>query len=67
MLVASIIMGLALWLCTHLLNAQLFESLRLFRAMVLGLIISTGIVVYFLVAHLIGAAKLADIKAGFRK
>jgi len=67
MLIASIVMGGALLICTELLNTQLFESLRVFRAIILGLIISTGIVVYFLVAHLIGAAKLADIKAGFRK
>ena len=67
MLIASIVMGGALWLSTELLETQLFESLRVFRAMILGLIISTGVVVYFLVVHLIGAAKLADIKAGFRR
>jgi len=67
MLIASVVMGIVLWFSAELLSDQLFEGFRLFRACVLGLIISTGIVTYFLVAHLIGAAKLADIKAGFRK
>ncbi len=67
MLIASVVMGIALWFCADLLHDQLFNSFKLVRAIVLGLIIITGIVTYFLVAHLIGAAKLADIKAGFRK
>lgn len=67
MLIASVVMGIVLWFSAELLNNQLFEGFKLFRACILGLIISTGIVTYFLVAHLIGAAKLADIKAGFRK
>ncbi len=67
MFVASVLMGVVLWFSADLLEEQLFNGFRLFRAIVLGLIISTGIVTYFLVAHVIGAAKLEDIKAGFKR
>lgn len=67
MLTASILMGLILWFSADLLNDLLFNGLKLLRALILGLIISTGVVTYFLVAHIIGAAKLSEIKAGFRR
>ncbi len=65
MLVASIVMGLVIWFASDLLHAQLFDGMRLLRALILGVIVSTGIISYFLVAHIIGAAKLSEIKAGF--
>lgn len=67
MLIASLVMGLTIWFAADLLSSVLFDGLRLLRAIVLGLIVSTGVVCYFLVAHVIGAARLEDIKAGFKR
>jgi hypothetical protein len=51
----------------EMLHTQLFEGWKLLRAVFLGLIISTGVVSYFLVAHMIGATNLSEIKAGFKR
>lgn len=67
MFLASLVMGVVIWIAMEALQDQLYEGWKLFRAVVLGLIISTGLVSYFLVAHLIGAANLSEIKARFRR
>ena len=67
MLAASVVMGVVIWIASGVLHSQLFEGWRLLRALVLGLVVSTGVVSYFLVAHVIGAARLDELKAGFRK
>lgn len=66
MLVASLVMGLVIWIATYLLDEPLHEGWRVMKFLILGLIASTGIVCYFLVSHLIGAATFREIKAGFR-
>ncbi|MFT5634515.1 MAG: putative peptidoglycan lipid II flippase [Rubritalea sp.] len=67
MLISSMIMGIVIWFAMELLHEQLFEGWKLLRAIVLGLIVSTGVVSYFLVAHMIGAANFSEIKAGFKR
>ncbi len=67
MLMASLVMGVVIWLAMDVLRTELFEGWRVVRAVVLGLIVSTGMVSYFLVAHLIGAANLNELKANFKR
>ncbi len=67
MLISSVVMGLVIWVAAHLLHNQLFDGFRLLRALILGLIVSTGIVCYLLVAHITGAVKISELKAGFKK
>ncbi len=58
---------MVIWFAMELLHEQLFEGWKLLRAIILGLIISTGVISYFLVAHMIGAANFREIKAGFKR
>ncbi len=67
MLVSSLIMGFVVWFAAHLLNEPLHESARVIRFLILTLIASTGIVTYFLVAHVIGAVSFDELKQSFRK
>ena len=67
MLIASVVMGVVIWFAMEMLQEQLFNGWKILRAIVLGLIVSTGVVSYFLVAHMIGAANLKEIKAGFKR
>jgi len=67
MLIASVVMGCVIWFSADFLRQPLYEGIRLLRFAILMLVVSTGIVSYFLVAHVIGAAKLSEIKAGFRR
>jgi len=67
MLIASVVMGIVIWFAMEMLYEQLFEGLRALRAFILGLIIIAGVVSYFLVVHVIGAASIKEIKAGFKR
>jgi peptidoglycan biosynthesis protein MviN/MurJ (putative lipid II flippase) len=67
MLMASVVMGIVIWFAMEMLHEQLFEGLRVLRAVILGLVIITGVVSYFLVIHVIGATTIKEIKAGFKR
>ena len=66
MLIASVVMGVVVWFAAHFLHDALHEGHKAIKFLVLGAIAATGIVCYFLVSHIIGAATLREIKAGFR-
>jgi putative peptidoglycan lipid II flippase len=67
MLIASWVMGLAAWFLADLFRDMIYDGFRLARIMVLGFVASFGIVVYLLVAHLIGAVSLENIKARIKR
>lgn len=67
MLIASLVMGLAAWFMADLFRDLIYDGFRLLRIVMVGLIASFGLVVYLLIAHIIGAVSLVEIKARFRR
>lgn len=67
MLIASLVMGVGAWFVADLFKDLIYDGFRLLRIALVGFIASFGLVLYLLVAHLIGAVSLADIKASFKR
>ena len=67
MLIASLVMGLAAWFVADLFRDLIYDGFRLIRIIIVGFIASFGLVLYLLVAHIIGAMSLVEIKAKFKR
>jgi len=57
-LVASIVMGVAIWIAARLVSGWLTDPALAIRAAALGLVVMVGIVVFFTLCHLTGVADL---------
>jgi putative peptidoglycan lipid II flippase len=67
MLVASIAMGIIVWVGAYFLDDILHSDSRLLRIPVLAAIGGAGVLVYFLLAHVTKAMTFGELKAGFKK
>jgi len=67
MLLASLLMGAGVWFAADLLHEYLMQDSRLMRLLVLGLIGSAGIFLYFTAAFFMKAMTPSELKAGFKK
>jgi putative peptidoglycan lipid II flippase len=67
MLIASLVMGIAVWVASDLLRDHIYEGFRLIRVSILGLVASFGVFLYLLVAHLMGVRSLKNLKGKFRR
>ena len=67
MLVASVAMGVIVWVGAYFLDDILHSDSRLLRIPVLAAVGGAGVFVYFILAHFTKAMTFAELKAGFRR
>lgn len=67
MLVASVAMGIVVWVGGHYLDSILHNDNRLIRVTVLLIIGGAGVFAYFILAHLTKAMTFRELKAGFKR
>jgi putative peptidoglycan lipid II flippase len=66
--VASLVMGAVLWILAWMFAQELASgSGLLVRTGTMAGLMAAGIIVYFAVAHLTGAARLGSLKAAFSR
>lgn len=65
-LAATIVMGLALWGLLEFVGAMIAGG-EVERALGLGVLVATGLITYFVMAQVLGAAKLSEVKGLMRR
>jgi len=67
MLIVSIVMGAVVAVVAHVLDGPIHSDSRLYRMMVLILVIGLGSTVYFTVSHFWKVITVAELKKGFKR
>lgn len=66
-LLACLGMGACLWVCTHYLDLAIHSDSRIYRSLVLFVIISFGTVIFFTCNYFLKAMTITELKKGFKR
>ena len=67
-LLAALVMGGAVWAAEHYASGQFTQDVALIlRVALLGALVALGAVVFFVLAHVTGAVRLAELRDQFRR